>query len=224
MEQYKTCTKCQQVQSLDSFHKSADNKDGKKNICKACTKTRDQARYLKNAEANRQRGLNYYYANAERYAAKSAKKYAENRDEIAAKKSATRRENLWHHKALERASYARNADKKREYGRRYSKANPDKSRVRNSRRRARLAEAICYAITPKELQRMYSQPCSFCSSTGSIDLDHKIPLSRGGSHGIGNLMPLCDNCNSTKYNKTIMEWRIYRIRIGLPLPIDRDKK
>lgn len=224
MEQYKTCTKCQQVQSLDFFHKSSGNKDGKRNTCKACTRKQDQARYQKNAESYRRRGLDNYYANADRYAEYSAKRYADNKEQIAAARSALRRENLWHHKALERASYARNVTQKREYSRRYSKANPDKSRVRNSRRRARLAQAICYAITPKELQGMYLQPCSFCGLTGSIDLDHKIPLSRGGSHGIGNLMPLCDNCNSTKYNKTIMEWRIYRIRIGLPLPIDRDKK
>lgn len=224
MEQYKACNKCLQSKSLEEFHRASSAKDGRRTICKSCQRIQDQKRYEKNAEANRQRALIYYYANAQTYAEKNAQRYAENREEIARARSIKRRENLWHYKKLERASYKRNAEAKRAYGRRYSKMNPDKSRRRNSRRRARLAQATCYAITAKEMRRLYSMPCAFCASTERIDLDHKIPLSRGGSHGLGNLMPLCDNCNSTKYNKIIMEWRLYRIRIGEPLPIDKGKQ
>jgi len=223
MEQYKTCNSCKQTQSLDNFHNDKTTKDGRKSNCKSCTKAKDAERYQRNADRNRARGLAYYYANAEIYAIKSAEKYAANREEISKRRSQNRRDNIWQFKKAERASYLRNAEAKRAYGREYSKKNPDKSRMRNLLRRARLANAVTYQITPKEIKKLYSSPCAFCSSRNEIDLDHIIPLTRDGSHGLGNLMPLCSNCNSTKYNKTIMEWRIYRIRIGNPLPLDKGK-
>jgi Restriction endonuclease len=117
--------------------------------------------------------------------------------------------------------YQKHRDNKRAQGRIYSKKNPDKNRARNQKRRARIANAKTYLVTSQEIKRLYSSQCLFCGRSDRIDLDHAIPLSRGGDHSIGNLIPLCDNCNSTKYNKTIMEWRVYRIRIGNPLPKDK---
>lgn len=223
MEKYKTCRSCNLDKPINDFHKSSDSPDGHKARCKACIKTQDQIRYQNNAKQNRDRSLAYYYANREAYAEKSAERYRANKETIARARSEKRLANLWHYKKLERASYLRNAERKRQWNREYSLRNPDKSRARNSRRRARLAGAKTYLVTPKEMKALYQQNCFFCGSNKDINIDHIIPLARNGTHGIGNLMPLCDNCNSTKYNKTIMEWRIYRSRIGNPLPLDKGK-
>jgi 5-methylcytosine-specific restriction endonuclease McrA len=223
MEKYKTCRSCNLDKTLDNFHKSSDSSDGRKSRCKNCQKIQDKARYEKNAQKNRQRALAYYYANQSLYAQKSAECYKRNRDQIAQSRSQKRLANLWHYKKLERASYARNAEAKRAWNREYSRHNLDKARVRNSRRRARLAGARTYLVSAKEMNKLYTQACLFCGSRKEINIDHIIPLAKNGTHSIGNLMPLCDNCNSTKYNKTIMEWRLYRIRIGNPLPLDKGK-
>lgn len=223
MEQYKTCKGCEQIQPISNFHKARDNSDGLRNSCKACTKAKDKARYQANSEEQKQRALKYYHDHKEERAVKSAEWYRLNKDEIAERRKARRLQNIWHYKKLERKSYERNADNRRAFGREWSKANPDKTRAKNQRRRARLLEAKTFAITAKEIKALYESKCLFCESTNRIDIDHAIPLSRGGSHGIGNLIPLCDNCNSTKYNKTIMEWRVYRIRIGKPVPIDKGR-
>jgi 5-methylcytosine-specific restriction endonuclease McrA len=223
MEQYKTCKSCGQTQPLSNFHSAKANLDGHRNICKSCTKAKDAARYQANIEEYRAKGLAYYYANKEHYAKTFAKKYSENRDAIAEKRKMQRLENIWQYKKQERAMYEKHKEKKRAQSKIWTKNNPDKTRAQNQRRRARLANAKTFAVTPREIKKLYESACLFCGHQGRIDLDHAIPLSRGGDHSIGNLIPLCDNCNSTKYNKTIMEWRVYRIRIGNPLPLDKGK-
>lgn len=223
MEQYKVCKSCSANLPLSAFHKAKDNRDGRRNTCRNCQAVKDKARYNSNADAARAKALAYYHANKEDRARYSARRYQENKTEIAELRKQKRRENIWHYKKLERASYQRNKEQKRAKSAESARLNPNKSRARNSRRRALLNGASTKQITQKEIARLYASNCLFCNSSGPIDLDHAIPLSRGGSHSIGNLIPLCDNCNSTKYNKTIMEWRIYRLRIGSPLPNDKER-
>jgi 5-methylcytosine-specific restriction endonuclease McrA len=64
-----------------------------------------------------------------------------------------------------------------------------------------------YVISKKDLRRLYSQPCSACGTMENLSIDHIIPISRGGSHSVGNMMTLCRPCNASKHARTIMEWR-----------------
>jgi 5-methylcytosine-specific restriction endonuclease McrA len=89
----------------------------------------------------------------------------------------------------------------------WAKANPEKIRAQTERRRIRKLENTEYLITEKEYKKLYSKPCVYCGSNKKITIDHVIPVSRGGVHGVGNLVPACLSCNSSKRDKTIMEWR-----------------
>lgn len=82
-------------------------------------------------------------------------------------------------------------------------------REKNRKRRARKKGAGIYLISQKELNQMYNLPCSYCGSNDDITIDHVMPLSRGGSHSIGNLVSCCRKCNLSKGSKTIMEWKNY---------------
>jgi len=62
-------------------------------------------------------------------------------------------------------------------------------------------------VTAKEIAKIYSRPCIYCESTLLIEIDHIIPISRGGRHSIGNLAPACRSCNRNKSDSLIMEWR-----------------
>ena len=52
--------------------------------------------------------------------------------------------------------------------------------------------------------------CAACGSTGKLEIDHKTPISRGGSCDDSNLQALCVPCNRSKGRKTDAEWRAAR--------------
>lgn len=52
-----------------------------------------------------------------------------------------------------------------------------------------------------------SGQCSYCGDRGPVEIDHIIPIARGGAHREGNLAPACRNCNQSKLSKLLYEWR-----------------
>lgn len=48
--------------------------------------------------------------------------------------------------------------------------------------------------------------CAACGSTGKLEIDHKVPISRGGSCEEHNLQALCVPCNRAKGKKTMEEF------------------
>lgn len=65
-----------------------------------------------------------------------------------------------------------------------------------------------------KISRRYGGLCAYCSDL-ACEWDHVIPLSRGGAHQIGNLVPSCRTCNASKSTKTPSEWKVWKIRNGL---------
>lgn len=126
-------------------------------------------------------------------------------------------------KATERETYRETAmavRKKymREFGRKYYRANktriaalnrewlrahPEHRAVVNSKQRARKAGARG-SFTRNEwlhLKALYNHSCPCCGRAQPeirLEVDHIIPLSKGGSNHISNIQPLCPNCNRAK--------------------------
>lgn len=78
-------------------------------------------------------------------------------------------------------------------------------------RRARLAGASARPLPKRVLQKLRSAPCFYCGGPGGT-VDHVVPLSRGGQHAEGNLVPACLPCNSSKRDKLLVEWRLLKRR------------
>jgi 5-methylcytosine-specific restriction endonuclease McrA len=81
---------------------------------------------------------------------------------------------------------------------------------RLTKRRATLAK---YGIEPghteREWQRLLARhqgKCAYCGAPAT-EREHVVPLSRGGSDFIGNILPACRSCNNQKNNKFLIEWR-----------------
>jgi|SRR5579859_100673 len=91
----------------------------------------------------------------------------------------------------------------------YNKANPDVLQLKNSRRRALLANAPGNWTRQefKELCEAVDYYCSYCHERfDKLTADHIIPLSRGGSNDITNIIPACGPCNYSKQDKTPLEF------------------
>ena len=106
------------------------------------------------------------------------------------------------------AYYYRNPGKCRGATRAWFNSNPEKTASYNHRRRSQMAGNKSGTISKREIRRLLESPCLACGAIGSSTIEHLIPVSRGGSHTIGNLAPLCGPCNSSKGPRTWMEWRM----------------
>ena len=191
MSQYKTCTKCSQTKELTDFSKRKLSVDNLAATCKACA-----AKYA----------TDYCLANRESLAA-SAKKYQKiNAESIAEKKKAYRELNKDKIAAYFRIYRKTNPEVVALISKRYKSANKDLATLLTNKRRARKLNNGVFFISKKELDRLYASPCAYCSAP-SKHLDHIIPLSREGTHGIGNLTGSCASCNLSKGSKFITEWK-----------------
>lgn len=50
--------------------------------------------------------------------------------------------------------------------------------------------------------------CAYCGADGEMQQDHALPLSRGGTHEPGNIVPACEPCNKSKGRKTPQEFAV----------------
>jgi 5-methylcytosine-specific restriction endonuclease McrA len=99
----------------------------------------------------------------------------------------------------------KNPEKFKEADRKWSKNNPEKTRIKNQRRRAKLANSYgAYTQNEwKNLCNLYDNRCLACGKKNNLTVDHVIPLDLGGANTIDNIQPLCKPCNSSKCNKHI---------------------
>lgn len=101
-----------------------------------------------------------------------------------------------------------------------------KKKASKSRRRGQEYGSTSH-FTWAEVMRLFvhtfDRCCAYCEQPveGPPDPDHVVPLSRGGSNSITNILPSCRPCNSDKRDLLVHEWMTDRERRGLPrLPFD----
>ena len=138
---------------------------------------------------------------------KQATYSAANRDKIASRNAAYRLDN--HNKILERERtfYLENGDQIRARKRAYAKAHPEYNRQKaNSVGLVKPYNGV-NLVTAAETAAIAAMPCTACGAAGPSDIDHIVPIARGGAHTIGNLMPLCKPCNSSKNDMLYIEWK-----------------
>ena len=110
--------------------------------------------------------------------------------------------------ALAKVWFANNAEKAKASNKAWQINNREKYRNNEQKRRARKQASGEYLVLEKEMKRLYRQKCFYCGANDQITVDHIIPISRGGRHSIGNLLPACKPCNQSKHKKTITEWKV----------------
>lgn len=205
MNQYKTCSKCRQEKPITAFHKDKYKSSGFTSDCGQCRNNRSAARRL---DPEKRKVM-----------IKSSKRYYwEHREKMAANYKSWAEQNKSRRKEIDQRFAQKNREKKAAAMRKYRKENPhirsewalenpDKQRAIYARRRARRNGAGLFKVAHNELARIYAQPCTYCGSLKDIQVDHVIPLAKGGTHSVGNLTAACKSCNMSKKDLFLTEWK-----------------
>jgi 5-methylcytosine-specific restriction endonuclease McrA len=151
--------------------------------CKDCENSRRKLQYLEQREYRTKKARETYAKNPEKQLIASQKWREKNKEKYAA------------------------------YVHSWYKNNPDNIRRSRIRRNAKKRNAGIFLVTTKEFIKLKQQPCFYCGSKNKIEIDHRVPISRGGAHSIGNLVAACIPCNRSKNNKFVSEWKNYKRKL-----------
>lgn len=174
----KVCIRCDQEKGIDDFYKG--------NICRECAIQRSGEWRKNNPERRKQ----------------IANRWAQNNKDCLNKWRSSNQEKV---KKSKRDYYARNTEKVRKAIKEWFSKNPGKTREYKNNRRARLANSGG-TVTAKEWRSVLEKyrKCLCCGRTDvSLEMDHVIPLSKGGLNTVDNVQPLCEICNNRKGTKAV---------------------
>lgn len=223
----KVCSSCRQALPLSAFHRDKYARDG---LTFQCSKCRDAATARWRVE-NRERILEisrqYRRNNAEKVSAASRKWQRENPERV----RETRRARYWQSRELINAKrkawrsipegayqtwLSRTAEARREADAERARNSPkikESRRIHASRRRARHRAALVELFQANQVP--WTGVCCICSGPMtktsvwpdplSPTLEHLVPISRGGSHALGNVDWAHFVCNARKNNRLLAE-------------------
>lgn len=207
----KWCNKGQHFVSLSDFSLNRSKRDGLASICKRCSSKCTRVSQAKNAEKRKAYTRLYYKQHAADGLAKR-KLYLQRNPEKA--------------KTYQRRSYYKDVQRTRElhnnYMREYKANNLDKLRKKQVKgrhaRRARDINAAGNFTAEQWLAKceLHGWRCYLCRAEltpQTVQVEHRKPLSRGGSNWIANIAPACAFCNASKGTKTESEYRALQSNI-----------
>lgn len=179
----------------------------------------------KNKESYLERRREQYKNDPERHKKYAIEYYQRNRDECNEKSKEWKKRNPEQVKILKKRYYWRNREQilegrksKREYYRDLRRQWREKNRIHvrvKNRNRYALKMGAYGSHTAQEFEELcksYNWECTYCRTKMNIMTvteDHVIPLSRGGSNLIENIVPACMSCNISKSNKNLLDFLFY---------------
>lgn len=217
----KTCSKCKQWKPIHRFHHDRHQASGFKPRCKMCCERPSR-------EYEREQGRRFRETSPDKYKA-AQQRYRENhRDELRErsrlqwvnnkpKRQASNRKHHQTHKELmadiQRRWRANHREVHRASVRQRRLEKPREIYALNQRYRARKQKAQG-KFDGKQLRWQFDRQhgkCFWCSEPIEFDTchaDHIIPLSRGGTNWISNVVCSCPFCNASKHDKLPFdEWQ-----------------
>lgn len=160
---------------------------------------------------------NYYYSNREELLRKKREYDAAHREQNNLREKQRYQSNKERIKARSSAYHYAHKAEANARTRAWHKAHPAESAAAKSHSRAK-RRALEYATRideygirqwMKEVRSREFARCHWCGTKvvgKRIVFDHVIPLSKGGTHTIGNLCACCRTCNSMKKDRELIYW------------------
>jgi 5-methylcytosine-specific restriction endonuclease McrA len=83
------------------------------------------------------------------------------------------------------------------------------NRSKSKQRKARERGSRTVMLSPDQLWRRwveFDHCCAYCGTQGDLQVEHVIPISKGGEHHLGNIVPACASCNYSKRSAPVEQW------------------
>lgn len=202
----KKCNKCGEHKLInkDFWHKKKGGKFGFEATCRICRTEYFREYSRKNRELIAEKSRERYKKNPEYF----KNYYEDKKSKILSQRKQYRKENKEILSEYHQVYRSENAEKISNYKSIWRRVNSDKVNISRQRRRARLKHLPNdFTASDNELMMKYfQQKCCLSSSDLDIQLDHAMPISKGGGTTKGNMIPLNSSLNSSKGNQNIFEW------------------
>lgn len=192
----KACSRCKQILPASAFRPTPKISTGLESSCRGCLAAAKRAKRNEDIEAFRAWQRSYYAKNSERLKVAGRENYAKHKERF---------------NACAKAHYRANRAKYIALARENCLANPERVRLtaravqgrRRAIQRIGVSPAAQVAWTKKQ-----KKICHWCSvkCASHYEIDHIIPLAKGGLHELSNLCIACPPCNRRKHAKDPIEW------------------
>lgn len=206
------CTKCHEFKpaTTEFFAPSKGNKIGLRPECRVCMTERRRQHYEANREKVCEAVRQYRMANPDKLRERNRRYCRENPEKVRAGRLRRYHANIERERERNRRKYRANPAKNREQSYRWLDAHPEKRQEYAHRYRARKRQAEGEHTAEDILAQYKSQKgkCWWCGKKikGKYEVDHRIPLARGGSDAPENLVIACQFCNRSKGARLPHEW------------------
>jgi 5-methylcytosine-specific restriction endonuclease McrA len=120
-----------------------------------------------------------------------------------------RKNNLNERREKERAWAALNKDRKNRSNREWAGRNKDRIKAWSVARRGTIRDKKGFADAVAEILRRANGLCCYCQKPSDrLEIEHIVPIARGGTSDPENLTAACRTCNASKGSKLLNEWAI----------------
>ncbi|EMT38135.1 HNH endonuclease [Thermoanaerobacter thermohydrosulfuricus WC1] len=172
-----------------------------------------KAWYYANREKVLERNRQWRESNKERKKERDKKYYLVNKDRIRELQRKYREENKDKVRVYLERWKVENSEQYKEAYKTWRKEHKELVRAYQRNYKARKKQASG-THTGEDIKKLYAEQdgkCFYCGKEleGEFHVDHKVPLSRGGSNSPDNLVLACPSCNLQKNDKTIEEYFIW---------------
>lgn len=232
MRETKTCSKCRSTHPLtaEHFKPNKSRPGGWEYWCRACFNAFYRANSKARPEQRREKERKYRERNPEAYAAKQRRHYESARARGAdwvkynPERERERDRRRWRdderRREWDRERWKRRREAYNERARERYRIDPWPKRLSELRHRMLRIKAPGQFTRAELYARLdyWGWRCRYCRcelDAKALTLDHRIPLYRGGTNWLANIVPACKPCNSSKRIKTESEYFEWRARNGL---------
>ena len=172
----KKCTKCLKFLEFSAFSKNKLYLDGYCYWCRSCCNAHKRQLPKKKRVTTPETNRRKYQKYKEKYQLINKEYYHQHKDEIKAQQK------------------------------QYRQKNKEFINLKN-RKRQKLMNGKNISIKEiNKLKELADNKCCYCGRSESLQMDHYVPLSKGGAHHISNIVIACKKCNLSKKDKLPEDW------------------